>query len=223
MKAVVYRFPEQTRVARRIPKERLYQHGKPPDKVKQAVIQQLDRIVWQYKLAPETVNLPATPDILEIQVLELFLKEEIAALDEAVLLLLCKSIPHPIYCVIQAGDRLQFALAYPPPGALAGTRPQLHISPWIAQNKATQQSQPLPPATNLSGLYAALLRGLLPVSPLPGESLAAQMDRLRHCRELQQQIKQLEGALAKEKQFKRKVQINAERRALQATLRTLNT
>ena len=36
--------------------------------MKDLFVAQVEQIVWQYKLAPETINLPATPGVPEIQV-----------------------------------------------------------------------------------------------------------------------------------------------------------
>jgi hypothetical protein len=37
-------------------------------------VEQVEQIVWQYKLAPETINLPAKPGVPEIQVFAIQLK-----------------------------------------------------------------------------------------------------------------------------------------------------
>lgn len=222
---VVFRFPDMAKVARRIPKEKLYQHGKPGDKLKQLVVTQLDRIVWQYKLAPETINLPASPDLLEIQVLDLVLKEGVGKLDETVLLLLCKTISHPIYCRIQAGNRLQSVMAYTvstmdQDGKNKATV-QMFYSPWLAIDKAESLSQQLPVCTSLTNLYEVLLRSLIREPARSEESLAAQIGRLQQIKTLKRKITTLASGIGREKQFNRKVQLNAQLRNLQEQLQAL--
>jgi Domain of unknown function (DUF4391) len=43
-------------------------------RVKKLFVQQVEQIVWQFKLAPETINLPARPAVPEIQVFAIQLK-----------------------------------------------------------------------------------------------------------------------------------------------------
>lgn len=222
---VAFRFPEQAKVARRVPKERLYLHGKPGDKLRQAIVQQLDRLVWQYKLAPETINLPASDGLLEIQVFDLHLKEGIAALDGAVLRLLARAIPHPLYCRIHAGDRLQFGMIYSGPGAASDTSKAaapVFVSPWLPAAQAEATSQPLPVCTSLAALHAALFRSLLPLPPRPGETLQDQLQRLQQRDLLARQLAALQARRNGEKQYNRKVQLNAECRALKAQLQQLD-
>jgi hypothetical protein len=37
-------------------------------------VEQVEQIVWQYKLAPETINLPAKPGVPELQIFSIQLK-----------------------------------------------------------------------------------------------------------------------------------------------------
>lgn len=37
-------------------------------------MEQVEQIVWQYKLAPETINLPAKPGVPEVQIFRIVLK-----------------------------------------------------------------------------------------------------------------------------------------------------
>jgi len=66
MKSVLFDFPRSTTFGRVLPKSKIYEHAHPPASVKKLFVRQIDQIVWQYKLAPETLKLPATPAVPEI-------------------------------------------------------------------------------------------------------------------------------------------------------------
>ena len=53
-----YQFPTNARFGRKLTKEKIYQYASPTNAVKQKFVQQIDKMIWQYKLASNTVNLP---------------------------------------------------------------------------------------------------------------------------------------------------------------------
>ena len=61
-------YPAQAAFGRTLPKSKLYAHGHASTRLKNLFVQQVEQIVWQYKLAPETINLPARPGVPEIEV-----------------------------------------------------------------------------------------------------------------------------------------------------------
>jgi hypothetical protein len=75
---------------------------------------------------------------------------------------------------------------------------------WQAQDTARA---PLPPAVNLTGLYAQLLSPLLSASMRPGEELSMTIDRMATVRRVEQEIAALEKRLRVEPQFNRKVEL----------------
>ena len=83
---------------------------------------------------------------------------------------------------------------------------------------ADAERQPLPTAITLPALYAALLEPLADVEVRPGEGMSEVADRLKAVGKLEREIKTLERKLRTEKQFNRKVEINAEVRDLQTQL-----
>ena len=74
---------------------------------------------------------------------------------------------------------------------------------------------------DLEALYAQLLAPLLPYPPRLGESLQAQIDRTAEIEGLKRELERCEARLAKEKQFNRKVAMNAEKRELNGQLKNL--
>ena len=61
-------YPKGAAFGRVLPKTKVYEHAKAGAKLRQIFVDQVDQIVWQYKLAPETIKLSATKYVSEIQI-----------------------------------------------------------------------------------------------------------------------------------------------------------
>ncbi len=221
---VSFRFPPAARFGQRLPKEKLYQKGNATHRTRQAIINQVERIQWQYKLAPETINLPASGWVLEIQVIDIILKPGQTDLDEAILQLMDKAIPHPLYFRIARGDDQRFTMGYKRPSEAekdAWVLGDYFHSPWVKAKQAEQAARPLPAVTNLATLHVALLRSLMALPPRTDEALEDQVQRLAQRATLLRQKEQLHNRLRREKQFNRKVEINHEINALSRALSDL--
>lgn len=70
----VGQLPQAGRVGRTLPKNKIYEHSSANTRLKDMFVEQVEQIVWRYKLAPETTNLPAKPDVPEIQIFAIQLK-----------------------------------------------------------------------------------------------------------------------------------------------------
>ena len=72
----------------------------------------------------------------------------------------------------------------------------------------------MPVALHLGGLYEQLLHRLIPLSARPQETLAELVARVEQAQAKQRELDKTTAQLAKEKQFNRKVEINAQLRKL---------
>ena len=216
---VLFDFPPQAIVGRVLPKSKIYQHGRVSAALRECFVRQVEQITWQYKLAPETINLPARGGIAEIEIFDIALKTD--ALDEDVLRAIDRAIPLPIVFQLQHGQRTRMVAAHKRPSAA-------ETGKWVidgyfagAWQPVAVERRPLPIALDLLSLYEQLLRCLLPQAARQGESLTEQVERLTRLRSLQSECKKLEARLRKEKQFNRKVALNAELRKIGATMENL--
>ena len=219
-----YHFPNDAQFGRNVPKNKIYTHARVSHGVRQKFVQQVDRLIWQYKLAPETINLPAAGAVREIQVFDIHLKAGVADVDEAVLRAIDRAIAHPIHFRIFAVDRVRSAMAYKRPHESDSQKWVVDAyfhSPWLMLDDAAKCPATLPVALNLAALYESLLGDLLPEPARKGESLPDQIRRLAQLDALQQQTARLENAIQKEKQFNRKVELNGQLRQLQQQIRIL--
>ena len=60
MTSVLFEYPKSSAFGRIVPKSKIYEHVSPSKALKELFVGQVDQIVWQYKLAPETINLRQT-------------------------------------------------------------------------------------------------------------------------------------------------------------------
>lgn len=215
----LFTWPSQAAVARPVAKAKIYAHAKPTAALRALFVEQVESITWAYKLAPETINLPVKPDVPEIEVFEIALKQP--DLSHAVLRCIDKAIPFPILFVLRFAGRSQPVAAYKRPNDANSGQwvvGDYHAAPWQDDGVARPG---LPVALDLQGLYERLLRQHLAVPARYGESLRDQLDRLSLLSARQAAVAKLESRLAQEKQFNRKVEINAQLRTIRQELDSL--
>lgn len=216
----LFSFPAPAKVARVVPKSKVYERGPVSSALRDKFVGQVEQITWAYKLAPETINLPARGGVAEIQVFDITLKA--AELDEDVLRAIDRAIPLPIIFQLHHEQRTRMVAAFKRPS-------EADSSKWVIDGyfacswlPADSPRLPLPVALDLQGLYEQLLRGLLPSPARPDESLPEQLQRLNRLRSLRSDHAKLDARLHKEKQFNRKVVLNAQLREIQNEIAELS-
>ena len=223
--SALFTYPKQAEFGRPLPKSKVYERSGANSRLKDLFVEQVEQIVWRYKLAPETTNLPAKPGVPEIQVFAIQLKTQ--DLHRDVLRCIDGAVQYPIIFELTQGQgaeaRTQVVAAYKRPSeadAVSWVCSDYFESDW---NPATTERIPLPLALDLGGLYEQLLRRLVPVAARPNESLGVQVIRAEQVRAKEREVAQAQGRLAKEKQFNRKVEANSRLRQLSAELQALRS
>ena len=222
--SALFAYPKQAEFGRVLPKNKIYEHSGANTRMKELFVAQVDQIVWRYKLAPETINLPAKPGIPEIQVLAIQLKT--AELHHDVLRCLDRAVQFPIIFEVTqghgAGARTQVVAAYKRPSEVDSANwvcSDYFESEWMP---ATSERAPLPFALDLAGLYELLVRQLVPIAPRARESLRDLVARTEAAMKKAKEVAKAEASLAIAKQFNRKVEINATLRQLKTELEELS-
>lgn len=213
-------YPRQAEFGRVVPKNKIYEHGQVNTRLKELFVEQVEQIVWQYKLAPETINLPAKPGVPEIQVFRIVLKTADLSVD--VVKAIDAAVQFPIIFELDHVGKTQMIAAYKRPSEAAANHwviSDYFSSSWLPTDTGRS---PLPTALDLGGLYEALLQRLLTLAPRGHESLGGLVERVASVRAKQREIEQVRAKLAREKQFKRKVEINAVLRTLNLQLEELS-
>lgn len=217
----MFAYPKQAEFNRVLPKSKIYAHARPGKAVKALFVSQIGEIVWKYKLSPETINLPARHGISEIQVFEIALKAE--ELHEDVLRTIDKAIPFPILFQLTHGDRIRFAISYKRPSDADSSKWVIEASFATDWQPVSQERPSLPVALDLASLYEQVIRLHLPLPQRKGESLRDQVNRHASIQAKIRESQILEGRLKKEKQFNRKVEVNAALRTLNEEIASLQT
>jgi len=214
-------YPKQAAFGRVLPKNKIYEHSGANTRLKDLFVKQVEQIVWQYKLAPETLHLPARPGVPEIQIFSIQLKTP--DLHGDVLRCIDGAIPFPIVFELSFDGRTQVTAAYKRPNEADASRWVLSdyfASGWLPTDS---ERTPMPVALHLGGLYEQLLHRLMPWPARPQETLAELVARVEQAQAKQRELDKTQARLAKEKQFNRKVEINATLRQLTHELQGLTT
>ena len=96
---MIVQFPAHARVGKIVAKENFY--GNIDNSTKNLFQDEIARIIWEYKLAPETINLSAK-NWQEIEVFRIMLKN--SSISENILKTIDSVIPYPILFLVESGS-----------------------------------------------------------------------------------------------------------------------
>lgn len=239
----LYDWPRASAFGRVIPKNKIYEHAGANTGLKDLFVREVDQIVWSHKLAPETVNLAATKQVAEIQVFRITART--ATLDRDVLRAIDKAIPFPLIFEVAHGGRVTLAATYKRPSEADSARwvvCDYFQGDWLPEDAPRA---PLPVALNMGALYERLLESLVleqtarlipgPASgfgeapqpyltPSEAERRLPLEERIAQAEAIKAQTREVErikARLGREKQFNKRVAINAELRAAKQELERL--
>ena len=180
MSSPLFAYPAQATFNRMVPKSKIYEHAKPSRRVRECFVAEVEQIIWKYKLAPETINLPARPGVPEIQIFAIHLRTE--ELSEAVLRTIDKAIAFPIFFELLNGQRIKSSAAYKRPSEADSAK-------WVVDGyfetdwmSTEEPRSPLPVALDLAGLYEQMLRRHIPLPTRKGETLKGHVERVNAIR-----------------------------------------
>jgi len=235
----LYEWPRAAAFGRVIPKNKIYEHAGANTGLKDLFVREVDQIVWSHKLAPETVNLAATRQVAEIQVFRITART--ATLETGVLRAIDKAIPFPMIFEVAHGGRVRLAAAYKRPSESDSARwvvGDYFQGDWLPEDAPRT---PLPVSLNMGALYERLLEPLVaghtarlvpgvgaaaqtPVTPAEAEHPVSLEERIAQAEAIERQareVEQIKARLGREKQFNKRVAINAELRAAKQELERL--
>ena len=219
-----YHFPDKAIVNRTIPKTKFYEHATISRAIKEAFVSQIQQIIWSYKLSPETINLLPAKNLNEIEVFDVHIKT--SEIDNGILQSIDRAIPHPIIYRLCFEDRVRTVLAYKRINESDDAKwvvEQYFSTEWMSSKEIEVSRVLLPVALDMSGLYDQILKSLIPIAANDGEDMRAHTGRLNEISQKQKEIIQLQSKMRNEKQFNRKVEMNAQLKALQSQLNLLQS
>lgn len=207
---MLYAFPLQTKFGKVVPKNKIYEHALAKTSLKEKFVSQIDKIIWSYKLAEETLNIPATSKIPEIEIFDIYLKAN--NIDETAIRAIDKTIPLPLFFYIYTKDgRVKAKAAYKRPSEADSRKWVIESyfeSGWFDKDA---HRIPLPIAVDLEKLYTQMIKVLMPqkvVETARTDDIKTEIERARLIRTKEWEYQLLKTKRDKEKQFNKKVKLN---------------
>jgi len=212
-------YPKQAAFGRVLPKNKIYEHSGAAPAVREMFVRQVEQIVWQFKLAPETINLASKPGVPELQIFVIQLKSP--ALNHEVLRCIDGAVQFPIIFELTFEGKTQVVAAFKRQSESDNNR-------WVVSDYFSTQWMPnesarmaMPLALDLGVLYEVLLKRLIPLPLRQNETLAELVGRVELLKIKEYEVQKIISKLNKEKQFNRKVEINVQLRAIRQELENL--
>jgi hypothetical protein len=213
-------YPPQAAFGRVLPKNKIYEHSGAGKRLKELFVDQVDQIVWQTKLAPETINLSARPGVPEIQVFAVKLKTP--ELHRDVLRCIDGAVLFPVIFELSFQGQTQVVACFKRPSEAdraSWVQSEHFATPWLPSGAVRA---PMPLALDLGGLYQQLMHRIVPLKARADETLPELVVRQEVVAARLREIDKAASQLAKEKQFNRKVEINTRLRQLNNELKGLS-
>lgn len=216
---MLYSFPKQAEYGKVIPKNKIYEHADVNTATKDKFVAQIDKIIWQYKLAPETINLQATDTVAEIQIFDIKLKDK--EIDETLLRIIDKAIPFPIFFQIYRNDEVKVKAAYKRHSDADKNKwvvESYFESEWMAVDTLKES---IPVALDMGKLYDLMIQSLIPVEfkvNVLDCSIKNHVNRIEMIKAKEREYAKLKAKRDKEKQFNRKAELNTHLKNIQKEL-----
>jgi len=218
----LYKFPQQAKVDRLIPKNKFYEQGKANTKIEQLFVNQVENIRWAYKLASSTIHLQDQEDLKEIQIFRV--KSRVEDLDVSILSFIDKLILTPIIFEVVYQDKVKVVATYKRLNQSNKTKAvigQYYASEWLEDHDRIE----LPLYLKLADLYEHFIAQMLPIALSKDQendnesvSIELQLQKSQQLESLQKQLNQLQSKLRNERQFNRKVELNKKVSELESQL-----
>ena len=228
-------IPKEALVEQRVPKKLLLEQGAPTAADKRQIQDGIEEITWVAALKPANIGVPAFRDAvreyLEIAVLTVMLRS--TAKPPRLIELIHRAIPYPLVLITQHGDGVNFSLAHKRWSQGEAGKVVIEDVRQIRLNVAEEDflgslAISRLPRQNLYTLYqgwidreaaleAARITGVFELSHLEDRASGIRDGLSEHAR-LTRDIALLRAQASKEKQVNRRVKLNVEIRALEATL-----
>lgn len=222
----LYKFPQQAKVDRLIPKNKFYEQGRANSKIEQLFVNQVENIRWAYKLASSTIHLQDQEDLKEIQIFRV--KSRVEDLDVSILSFIDKLILTPIIFEIVYQDKVKVVATYKRLNQADKTKAvigQYYASGWLEDADRVE----LPLYLKLADLYEHFIAQLLPITLREDQgnhdesvSIELQLQKAQQLESLQKQFDQLQSKLRNERQFNRRVELNKQLQNLQLQINRIH-
>lgn len=212
-------YPRQAYFGRVIPKSKFYEFGNVSTRLKDIFVREVEQIVWEYKLSSETINLPSTANISEIQIFKIKLKGSF--LNEEILRCIDNAVKFPVIFELETMDRIQVVatLKNIDPANVAFLKGGMYFYSDLIDKDSQKIS--LEYSLNLEMLYEQIFKALIPIKPRDGEPINELVKRVSLIKVNKANFEKLKKKIKLEKQFNKKIELNKKIKQIQLEIEAL--
>ena len=198
-------LPQNCLVDRFIPKKTFYERVNISTILKQEFIDNLEKIIWKYKISQVNLNITKTDKIEEIEILELFLKEKCDV--KNIIKVITIEIPYPILFKINYKNEYMYAIKYESD---------------IIQTEWNENIEISINGLDLNAVYENLVKQIAGIDN-NSKDVKKELEKIKEIQLLEKEINKLKSNIEKEKQFNRKVELNKKVRKLEKEMEALKS
>ena len=182
-------LPKSCLVNKFIPKKVFYEKSNINQITKEEFINIVDKIIWLYKLSPETTGINKTEDIEEIEVFHIELKEKV--IPKNVIKAVTNSIQYKILFILKYNEEFCYLIKLE----------DIYYTKWNEEINFEFNS------INFSNLFEGITKSILHEENNT-KSFNEIIENINDKKELQDKIDKLTKRIKQENQFNRKVELN---------------
>lgn len=199
----MFELPKECYVNKFIPKKVFYEKVGVSSGVKEEFVNLIERITWLYKISPDTIGIPKTDKIDEIQIFQIVVKDKKIPL--SVIKTITKGVQYKILFLINFNDDFCYVIK---------VDDNIYTSEW---NDDIQFDFS---AINLEITYEKIVKAVIKENSNDKrfDEIIKNRDTKIH---LEKRITQLRQKIKNEKQFNRKIELNIELNKLQNQMEVL--
>ncbi len=198
-------FPSRAVVGRIMPKEAFYKRLTLSSEIREKFVADVKRIVMEYKLAPDTINMEKGAEVSEILVLSIELKKQ--AMDYRIVENIARQNAHKLLFLLKFEGQGQLALYYS----------KLYKTSWMPLTDLNLDARGL----NLDKIWEGFIEQIALQEKVPTDdrlSIAEKIKRQDTILKLQKEIDKLERLSRDEKQPKKRFELFTQLQGLKKEL-----
>ena len=199
-------YPDTTLFGKTVPKKMFYDQLDVNAKMKQRFVNDVEEIIWLYKLSPNTLNVRAGEQVGEIEIMLCPLKDVECPVD--VFKFISQKIPHHIVFILQFGNSYRLLIQYDK---------DTFVSPWCPIDELSLKIE----GQTLDRIYDGFVGQLTGIGSRDSESLQEIIRLKKETKKLSDKIEALQRQIRKEPQLNRQIEMNSEARAMKQQLQEL--
>ncbi len=216
----MFDFPISTHFDRRIPKQKFYTHLDISGNIKKLFTDEIETIIWKYKLSPDTINISEGTFVKEIQFIEIVLKQQ--NISKNIIELIDREIPYHIVFVLKYKKLIQLYISYKEISKNRENKfriDSIYKTDWTNEEDVQLKIEGL----TLDKVYENFILQISDgkVQMREGSDLKEAINNAIEIEKLQKEILILQNRIIKEKQFNRQVKLNEEIKKLIKALEEL--